>query len=60
MITYPDKDEDLGVPDTVLALGHPDHWELGRTLTLGHQIPHLHNTYVGASFSITLVPSAIA
>ena len=45
MITYPDKDEDLGVPDTVLALGHPDHWELGRTLTLGHQIPHLHNTY---------------
>ncbi len=39
--TYPDKDEDLGVSDAVLALRHPDHRELGRTLTLRHQVPHL-------------------
>jgi hypothetical protein len=41
MSTYPDKDEDLGVSDAVLALRHPDHWELGRTLALRHQVPHL-------------------
>jgi hypothetical protein len=39
--SYPDKDEDLGVSDAVLALRHPDHWELGRTLTLRHQVAYL-------------------
>jgi hypothetical protein len=41
MKTYPDKDEDLGVSDAVLALRHPDHGELGRTLTLRHQVAYL-------------------
>jgi hypothetical protein len=45
--SYPDKDEDLGVSDAVLALRHPDHGELGRTLTLRHQVPHLgHKKYL--------------
>ncbi len=39
--SYPDKDEDLGVSDAVLALRHPDHGELGRTLTLRHQVAYL-------------------
>jgi hypothetical protein len=39
--SYPDKDEDLGVSDAVLALRHPDHRELGRTLTLRHQVAYL-------------------
>jgi hypothetical protein len=45
--SYPDKDEDLGVSDAVLALRHPDHGELGRTLTLRHQVAHLgHKKYL--------------
>ena len=41
--TYPDEDEDLGVPDPVLALRHPQHRELRGTLTLRHQITNLEN-----------------
>ncbi len=51
MTTYPDKDEDFGVSDAVLALRHPDHGELGRTLTLRHQVAHLSHK----KFLVTLV-----
>ncbi len=45
--SYPDEDEDLGVSDAVLALRHSDHRELGRTLTLRHQVAYLgHKKYL--------------
>ena len=39
--SYPDEDEDPGVSYTVLALGHAQHRELRRALTLRHQITNL-------------------
>ena len=39
--SYPDEDEDPGVSYPVLALGHAQHRELRRALTLRHQITNL-------------------
>lgn len=39
--TYPDKDEDLGITDSVFALRHADHRELGWASAALHQIANL-------------------
>lgn len=36
ILTYPDKNERLGVADPVLSLGNSDHGELGRAGANGH------------------------
>ena len=44
--THPDEDEDLGVPDPVLALRHPDHGELGGALALRHKVSNLQQNMI--------------
>lgn len=39
--TYPDEDEDFGVTNPVLAIGHLHHGELRRAGTFLHQVPYL-------------------
>ena len=40
-VTYPDEDEQPGVPDAVLALRDTNHGELHRARASLHEFPHL-------------------
>lgn len=39
--TYPDEDESVGVPHSVLAIGYLDHGELHWTCAVAHEALHL-------------------
>lgn len=61
--TYPDEDEDFGVPDPVLPLGDPDHGELSGAGALLDQISDLQTEQLLISASvvfraITIIPGA--
>ena len=39
--TYPDKDKNLRITDSVLSFSHPYHWELSGTLAFRYQLSDL-------------------
>lgn len=43
ILTYPHKNQDLRISNSVLSFSYPYHWELSGTLAFRHQLSDLQN-----------------
>ena len=43
-VSYPDENENLSVSDPIFSFSDSDHWELGWTLAITHQLTDLERT----------------